>query len=58
MNVYGPLYDKDGPGMTFPMHTIGHLEVNDAGEAAHYFNLSLENTQEPFKVWTETPNPN
>ena len=31
MDFYEPLYDKDGPGMTFPMHTIGHLEGNDAG---------------------------
>lgn len=58
MNAYEPLYDPAGPGMTFPMHTIGHLEVGNASAAADYFNLTLRNIQEPFKVWTETADSN
>lgn len=51
-------YDKitrdDGPAMTWAMHTVGFLDLNDEVEAAKVFERSFSlYTREPFKVWTE-----
>jgi len=53
--------------MTMPFQTIGYLSLNNTGtsttdefyhQAAIWFNGTQLNMQQPFHVWTETPNPN
>lgn len=51
-------YDKvtrvNGPAMTWAMHTIGFLDLQDQAEAAKVFERSFDlYTREPFKVWSE-----
>merc|ERR1712146_584355 len=45
----------NGPAMTWGMHAIGYLELDDYQKADANFNRSFANAQEPFNVWTETP---
>jgi Glycosyl hydrolase family 65 central catalytic domain len=52
------MYDKvtreDGPAMTWAMHTVGFLDLQDQVEAAKVFERSYSvYTREPFKVWSE-----
>ncbi|CAL8123676.1 unnamed protein product [Orchesella dallaii] len=56
--VYANVTREDGPAMTWAMHTIGFLELNDLEEAAEIFNKSYQlYLREPFKVWTEAKPP-
>merc|ERR1719382_1931913 len=48
--------------MTWGMHAIGHMELNqrsheagDIAAAERNFNRSFANAHPPFDVWTETP---
>ena len=44
-----------GPAMTWAMHTIGFLDINDEMKADEYFNRSYSlYTREPFNVWSES----
>ena len=41
--------------MTWAMHTIGFLDINDEMKADEYFNRSYSlYTREPFNVWSES----
>lgn len=41
--------------MTWAMHTVGFLDLQDVAEAEKVFNRSYNlNTREPFKVWSES----
>ena len=57
LEYYEGLYFEGGPAMTFSTHTIGWLEVGDVESARANMLTSMLNVQEPFNVWTETPNP-
>lgn len=49
--VYTNVTRDDGPAMTWAMHTVGLLELDDLEEAAHIFNRSYQwYMREPFKV--------
>jgi len=49
--VYANVTREDGPAMTWAMHTIGFLELNDLEEAAEIFNKSYQlYLRQPFKV--------
>ena len=44
----------DGPAMTWAIHTIGFLDLNDKADAGKLFERSYSlYTREPFKVWNE-----
>merc|ERR1712176_1572635 len=55
LEYYAPRTDVNGPAMTWGMHAVGYLELNDLEKASENFNRSFANAQEPFNVWTETP---
>lgn len=41
--------------MTWAMHVIGHLDLNEINEATELFNRSYQPyMRKPFNVWTET----
>lgn len=45
---------ENGPAMTWAMHTVGFLDLQDEDEAAKVFERSFNlYTREPFKVWSE-----
>lgn len=46
---------EGGPAMTWAMHTIGWLDLNEPKRAAELFARSFANSHKPFGVWTETP---
>lgn len=46
---------EGGPAMTWAMHTIGWLDLNQTDRAAELFARSYANSHAPFGVWTETP---
>lgn len=49
--VYANVTREDGPAMTWAMHTIGFLELDDMKSAAEIFNRSYQwYLREPFKV--------
>lgn len=51
---YDSITREDGPAMTWAMHTVGFLDLNDQKEAAKLFERSYSvYTREPFKVWSE-----
>ncbi|CAF1604892.1 unnamed protein product [Adineta ricciae] len=53
--TYAPLTRDDGPAMTWSMHGIGYIELNDFDSAEKYFRHSYEiYVRKPFNVWTET----
>ncbi|CAF2922839.1 unnamed protein product [Rotaria sp. Silwood2] len=52
--TYERLTRDDGPAMTWSMHAIGHLELNDFELAEELFRRSYETyVRPPFNVWTE-----
>jgi len=55
IEYYAKRTDPNGPAMTWGMHAIGYLELDDAARASDNFNRSFANVQRPFGVWTETP---
>jgi trehalose/maltose hydrolase-like predicted phosphorylase len=59
LDYYSKRTDKRGPAMTWGMHSIGYLDLDDLNAASLYFNMSFQdNIQEPLHVWTETPDGN
>ncbi|XP_028165174.1 protein-glucosylgalactosylhydroxylysine glucosidase isoform X1 [Ostrinia furnacalis] len=59
LSYYESVTRGSGPAMTWSMHTIGHLDLEDNLRAAQLFNKSyLGYVREPFKVWTELRRPN
>ena len=59
LQYYSSRSDENGPAMTWSMHAIGFKDLGMYREAAQYFNMSFQdNMQDPFYVWTETPNGN
>eukprot|EP00927_Polykrikos_kofoidii_P025717 TRINITY_DN23056_c0_g1_i2.p1 TRINITY_DN23056_c0_g1~~TRINITY_DN23056_c0_g1_i2.p1 ORF type:complete len:881 (+),score=121.14 TRINITY_DN23056_c0_g1_i2:76-2718(+) len=55
LDYYAPRTDSDGPAMTWAMHAIGYLEVQDKQKASDNFDRAFANAQAPFGVWSETP---
>jgi len=52
--IYENATRKDGPAMSWSMHTIGFLDLDDVDYANDQFNKSYKlYVHEPFKVWTE-----
>uniref|UniRef100_A0A914DN33 C-type lectin domain-containing protein n=1 Tax=Acrobeloides nanus TaxID=290746 RepID=A0A914DN33_9BILA len=53
---YHPEFDDYpyGPAMTWSMHAIGWLDVNDELSAKEMFQKNYIYIQQPFDVWTET----
>lgn len=59
LDYYAVRTDPHGPAMTWGMQSIGYLDLDDAAQAAKFFNMSFQdNTHAPFYVWTETPDGN
>lgn len=57
LTYYESVTRASGPAMTWSMHTIGHLHMDD-GKADTMFNKSYEGfVREPFKIWTELRRP-
>jgi protein-glucosylgalactosylhydroxylysine glucosidase len=55
LEYYSVRTDIHGPAMTWGMHAIGYLDLQDYNNAAKYFNMSFQdNMHDPLKVWTET----
>ncbi|CAF3921149.1 unnamed protein product [Rotaria magnacalcarata] len=53
---YEPLTRASGPAMTWSMHTIGFLELNDLDKAQQFFRRAYETyVQPPYNIWTEIP---
>lgn len=63
LEFYEPLYDRDGPAMTWAVSAVAWLDLarssvpGAAVKAAERLNATVRNVQPPFNVWTETPNP-
>ncbi|CAG7819586.1 unnamed protein product [Allacma fusca] len=56
--IYEPVTRENGPAMTWAMHTVGFLELNDEDKSNALFNKSYQPyMREPFKVWTEAKAP-
>lgn len=59
LEYYSQRTDPHGPAMTWGMHAIGFLDLNDIPQASKFFNMSFQdNMHAPFQVWTETPDGN
>lgn len=55
LEYYSERTDHNGPAMTWGMHAIGFLDLQDFTSAAKYFNMSFQdNLHAPLQVWTET----
>lgn len=55
LEYYSERTDHNGPAMTWGMHAIGFLDLQDFSSAAKYFNMSFQdNLHAPLQVWTET----
>jgi protein-glucosylgalactosylhydroxylysine glucosidase len=55
LEYYSARTDVHGPAMTWGMHSIGYLDLQDYKQAAQYFNMSFQdNMHAPLQVWTET----
>jgi trehalose/maltose hydrolase-like predicted phosphorylase len=55
---YENVTDYHGPAMTWGMHAVGWLELqndHDTDKSHSLFKRSYANAQKPFYVWTETP---
>nr|XP_049691823.1 protein-glucosylgalactosylhydroxylysine glucosidase [Helicoverpa armigera] len=58
LTYYESVTRENGPAMTWSMHTIGHLQVDDEKKAEAMFNMSYKGfVREPFKVWCELRRP-
>ncbi|XP_053673672.1 protein-glucosylgalactosylhydroxylysine glucosidase-like [Anopheles nili] len=57
LRIYSEVTRENGPAMTWAIHTIGHLELNQLSEAAAMFDKSYRQyLREPFHVWSENGN--
>ncbi|ODN03634.1 Acid trehalase-like protein 1, partial [Orchesella cincta] len=58
LNIYEKATRKTGPGMTWSMHTIGVLELDEVQRADKLFERSYKSyVRQPFKIWTATEPP-
>ena len=58
LDEYGKVVRSNGPAMTWSMHSVGHVETRNFGEAEKFFNKSYQAyAREPFLVWTEQQKP-
>ncbi|CAL8094123.1 unnamed protein product [Orchesella dallaii] len=58
LNIYEKVTRKTGPGMTWAMHTIGVLELDEVERADKLFTRSYKSyIRQPFKIWTEAEPP-
>jgi trehalose/maltose hydrolase-like predicted phosphorylase len=56
--IYENVTRSDGPAMTWAMHTIGFLDLEDEEKAGEMFQRSYKPyVREPFKIWTEAQPP-
>jgi len=56
--IYANNTRESGPAMTWAMHTIGLLDLNNEIESAKMFKRSYEPyMRQPFKIWTEAQPP-
>uniref|UniRef100_A0A2M4ACX0 Protein-glucosylgalactosylhydroxylysine glucosidase n=1 Tax=Anopheles triannulatus TaxID=58253 RepID=A0A2M4ACX0_9DIPT len=54
LKLYSMVTRPDGPAMTWAIHTIGHLDLNQQQEAANMFRKSYQQyLRAPFHVWSE-----
>lgn len=59
LEYYSSRTDPHGPAMTWGMHSIGYLDLDDYNNANKFFNMSFQdNMHAPLQVWTETPDGN
>ncbi|XP_047545214.1 protein-glucosylgalactosylhydroxylysine glucosidase [Vanessa atalanta] len=58
LTYYETVTRSNGPAMTWSMHSIGQLDIEENLKAAKLFNKSYEGyVREPFKVWSELRRP-
>jgi len=58
LEIYENVTRHDGPAMTWAMHTIGFLDLDEVDKAAELFNRSYQNyVRQPYKIWTEAQPP-
>ena len=56
--LYGNVTRMNGPALTWSMHSIGFLELDDLHGAEEHFNRSYQPyVREPFKIWSEAKPP-
>lgn len=56
--IYEEVTRDNGPAMTWAMHAVGFMELDDLEKAEHLFNRSYQwYRREPYKVWTEAKPP-
>ncbi|XP_065085588.1 protein-glucosylgalactosylhydroxylysine glucosidase-like [Ochlerotatus camptorhynchus] len=56
LEIYGSTTVENTPPMTWSMHTIGWLELNDLTRAAEYLHRSYQPyLRAPFYVWNQSP---
>ncbi|XP_055712919.1 protein-glucosylgalactosylhydroxylysine glucosidase-like [Phlebotomus papatasi] len=54
LHYYSEVTREDGPAMTWSMHVVGHLDIQEVNEAAQNFKRSYDNyIRRPFMVWSE-----
>ena len=54
LEYYSERTDHGGPAMTWGMHAIGYLDLDEFDEADKFFNMSFQdNMHEPMHIWTE-----
>ncbi|XP_058058653.1 protein-glucosylgalactosylhydroxylysine glucosidase-like [Anopheles bellator] len=54
LKLYSMVTRPDGPAMTWAIHTIGHLDLNELDQAAVMFRKSYQQyLRAPFHVWSE-----
>uniref|UniRef100_A0A182K3N7 Glycoside hydrolase family 65 central catalytic domain-containing protein n=1 Tax=Anopheles christyi TaxID=43041 RepID=A0A182K3N7_9DIPT len=54
LRLYSMVTRPDGPAMTWAIHTIGHLDLNELDQAATMFHKSYKQyLRAPFNVWSE-----
>eukprot|EP01031_Cornospumella_fuschlensis_P033191 gene33192-40158_t len=59
LEYYSSRTDPKGPAMTWGMHCVGYLDLQQFDRAAQFFNMSFQdNMHAPLMVWTETPEGN
>uniref|UniRef100_A0A914E9F1 Uncharacterized protein n=1 Tax=Acrobeloides nanus TaxID=290746 RepID=A0A914E9F1_9BILA len=54
LTIYQNVTSVSGPAMTWSMHAIGWLDVNDELSAKEMFQKNYIYIQQPFDVWKET----
>lgn len=58
LSYYESVTRKNGPAMTWSMHSVGYLQLENNLKAALTFNESYRNyVRQPFKIWSELRRP-